>query len=386
MSLRRGTKGNDSFIASAAAEQFDGVQGYDKVIYANASFGIVIDLNNLANNTGAADGDTYTNVRSFLLTKFDDRFVGSAGRDIANGDSGNDRLEGGANNDTLTGHSGNDTLLGGTGSDAMWGGGNNDAMFGGSDNDKMWGDSGLDVISGGADDGSVAFATTSVKYYQYGAGLLIPLSQIDDAGEWVVVPKYHNISDAGQLTSLGRAEGDAIFVITNGYNSARNWNAQPDGKGQPIDLGPHGQIDPGTSVIFNAGPAPGTLRIVGEVGRPGPKAAGSNPDSVVIKTTHHLSDVTFGDTLTGGSGADTFIFNAGDGVDCITDFEFGVDHIDLNEAWHDGNTANGEFSVRSYAGGALILFTDTSADGFVNDTAIFLSGRSPASVDGSIFI
>lgn len=36
------------------------------------------------------------------------------------------------------------------------------------------------------------------------------------------------------------------------------------------------------------------------------------------------------DMLTGGLGADTFVFNLGDGVDTITDFEDGIDLLDVS--------------------------------------------------------
>lgn len=35
------------------------------------------------------------------------------------------------------------------------------------------------------------------------------------------------------------------------------------------------------------------------------------------------------DVLKGGSGRDTFVFNRGDGADTITDFELGIDHIQI---------------------------------------------------------
>jgi Ca2+-binding RTX toxin-like protein len=385
VAVRRGTKGNDNFIAGAGNEQFDGISGYDKVIYASASAGLIIDLTDLTNNTGAAAGDTYTNIKSFLLTKHDDTFIGSNGKDVANGDNGNDFIDGRSGNDTLTGHSGNDTLYGGWGSDAIWGGGGNDTVLGGGDNDQIWGDAGTDTLTGGKDAGTLSVVTTSAQYYQYAANQFVLLSKIDDYGEWVEVPKYHAVEEAGQLTSLGRAGGDAIFVLTNGFNSARNWNAQVTG--QPVDLGPSGQINGDTSVIFNMGQlaANATVRIVGEIGRPGPVVAGYNAESIVTKTTTAIS-MTFGDTLTGGSGADVFVFNTGDGVDRITDFQIGVDHIDLAANWFDGSALNGEVSARDYNGGTLILFTDNSADGYLDNNAIYLAGRAISSFDNAMFV
>jgi hypothetical protein len=38
-----------------------------------------------------------------------------------------------------------------------------------------------------------------------------------------------------------------------------------------------------------------------------------------------------GDVLAGGAGADTFVIGAGDGVDLVLDFEYGVDRIRLED-------------------------------------------------------
>lgn len=386
MILRRGTKGHDTFSATVEAEQFDGLGGYDRVVYAAANASVTIDISDLSKNTGFAAGDTYINIRSFGLSTHNDAFFGGAGKDVVNGDNGDDRLDGNGDNNSLTGHSGNDVMLGGAGLDALWGGGGADWAHGGSGDDQIWGDSGNDTLTGGTDAGTVSIATVNTKYYQYAPNQFVLLSKIDDFGEWVEVPKYHNVEEAGRLTSIARAEGDAIFVLTNGFNSSRNWNAQ--NTGQPVDLGPSGQISADKSVIFNMGQiaSTATVRIVGEVGRPGPQVAGYNADGVVVSSVTTLSSIKFGDVLTGGSGADTFAFAAGDGVDRITDFQIGVDRIDLNNAWFDRVASNGEYLVRDYQGGALIVFKDTSTDGFVDNTAIYLAGRTVSSITDAIFI
>ncbi len=43
-----------------------------------------------------------------------------------------------------------------------------------------------------------------------------------------------------------------------------------------------------------------------------------------------IPNETGNDTITGGAGADTFVFASGDGSDTITDFENGTDKIDLS--------------------------------------------------------
>ncbi len=535
----KGTRRPEVFFATGEAEAFDGGANYDKVTYERSAAGITINLVDLTQNTGDAEGDSYVAIESLVLTEHGDRFVGAQAKDFINGKSGNDWLEGKANDDTLLGDYGRDTLDGGEGNDGIWGGSLEDLILGGAGNDKLFGDSyndtvdggagndlmnggtgfdtasyasatagvtvglastlaqvtggagidtlalfesltgsgfddrltgnaganvvlggagndtlaggggtdtldggdGIDSISfatsatavnvtiaesgsqviggiqlvsiegvegssrsdtitgssadnifaGGADSGTVLMVATTQRFYQYAADLLIPIAQIDDIGEWVVVPKrYPGVEDAGHLVSIQRADGDAIFAVTNGFNDARDWNATLSG--MPlfvINLGPGGEIGADSTVIFNAGPGNATAlfqQASTEGGFPMPKAAGSNANGAVNVTTYALGTVTAGDVLAGGAGADTFRYSAGGGVDRITDFSKGVDHIDLDATWFDGNTANGEVVATASGGGTLIQFSDASADGVIDNSAILISSLAIGSYDGSIFV
>lgn len=389
MAIRKGTKGKDELFASNVAEAFDGVQGYDVVNYSRSIAGVTIDLVNRSANGGDAAGDTFANIDAFKLSTSNDVFLGGSGRDIANGDNGDDSLSGRGGNDALTGHSGNDTIFGGDGNDSIWGGGNNDSLYGNGGNDRIQGDSHADVISGGTDNGSFTMNAVTQQFYKYSNDILIPLHLIDDPGEWVSVPMRGAIDNASNVTSLNRANGDAIYVLTNGYDDSRDWNAIR-GNGSVLDLGPGGRIDADSSIVFNAGPGPSnsSVRFNGtSAGAPSPKVAGNNPDGIVTKTTgYSVSGLQAGDTLWGGEGADVFVFNPGDGVDRINDFLAGVDYIDVVAAWFDGIDSNGEFTVRAYGSGSLVLFTDNSVDGVVNNTAIHLVGVQTSAVDASLFI
>jgi len=391
MAVRKGTKGADVFVGQSGAEAFDGVSHYDIVTYSASIAGVRVDLSNPSTNTGDAAGDTYNNIDAFKLSQHADIFIGSTQNDVVNGDLGGDTLQGRNGNDSLSGHSGSDTLIGGEGADSAWGGGDADTVLGEAGNDKLWGDAANDLLAGGTDTGGFTTAVITEKFYQYSSTIRIALSQIDDFGEWVVVPKYHNITNSGTATALPRVDGDAMFVVTNGYNDARDWNANRGGA-VFIDLGPGGKIPANSSIVFNAGDSSGNsaVRFSGAAGAPGPKAAqGTNTDPtniVTVVTGVNLTRVTIGDTLAGGSGADTFRFANGDGVDQITDFQVGIDRIDVSNSWFDGNAANGEFSARSYSGGTLILFTDTSADGYVDNMAIHLANVQSNTVNASLFI
>lgn len=66
-----------------------------------------------------------------------DKFIGKAGNDFANGMDGNDILKGGKGSDILIGYTGNDKLYGDAGSDFL---------FGGTDRDLLWGGKGTDYF------------------------------------------------------------------------------------------------------------------------------------------------------------------------------------------------------------------------------------------------
>jgi hypothetical protein len=113
-------------------------------------------------------------------------------------------------------------------------------------------------------------------------------------------------------------------------------------------------------------------------------AASSNAAQMVPE--REISGFTAGDRLTGGAGSDIFRFAAGDGVDLITDFQKGVDRLDIDNAWFDGNSANGEWKAFDHSGGAVIVFTDNSRDGIIDNTAVKLAGYSAAQIDAAVFI
>jgi Ca2+-binding RTX toxin-like protein len=65
------------------------------------------------------------------------------------GGSGNDTLTGDAGYDTLAGGAGLDTLTGGEGVDVLYGGADGDILHGGGDDDWIYGDIGCDTLTGG---------------------------------------------------------------------------------------------------------------------------------------------------------------------------------------------------------------------------------------------
>ncbi|RXZ38982.1 calcium-binding protein [Oxalobacteraceae bacterium CAVE-383] len=181
-----GSGAADTFVASAAANKFDGGAGSDTVDY-STSTAIIVNLSALTQNTlaagtgsgGLAAGDTYTNIENikggagndlFYAGTAANAFTGGGGIDtvsyvsstngvtaslIANavgsgGDAAGDtfsgitNLTGSAQNDTLTGlAAGGSTLNGGAGSDTLNATGDNNIFIGGAGGDTMTGNGGL---------------------------------------------------------------------------------------------------------------------------------------------------------------------------------------------------------------------------------------------------
>jgi Ca2+-binding RTX toxin-like protein len=397
---------NDTIDGGAGNDSMDGGTGIDLATYATASAGVTVSLALTGvQATGGSGSDRLRNFENLAGSGLDDRLSGNAGANVISGGAGNDTLAGGGGADTLDGGEGIDSVsfaISNVGVTVTLADGGSQALGimqlvsiegveGSSRNDTITGSGADNIIAGGGDTGTVQMLPVTERFYRYSADILIPIAQIDDIGEWVVVPKRHNVENAGALTSINRADGDAILVVTNGFNDARDWNASIAGRpGFAIDLGPGGEIGADTSIIFNAGSGPVTVLFnlaSTEGGYPGPKAAGSNANGAVdIVTSYSLGTVTAGDVLAGGDGADTFVYRTGDGVDRLTDFVKGVDRIDVADTWFDGNAANGEAVATAYSGGILIQFSDTSADGVVDNAAILIDALSIGDYDTSIFV
>lgn len=148
-----GGEGNDSIFGGAGADTLTGAGGNDTL-------------------TGGEGNDLVTDSRGRNLLageNGDDTIIGGAEQDTINGGSGKDSLagngsddviNGGADDDWISGGEGNDRLYGDAGFDTLIGGGGSDTMYGGSGADvisavrglnAMYGEDGSDSITGGSD-------------------------------------------------------------------------------------------------------------------------------------------------------------------------------------------------------------------------------------------
>ena len=117
-----GGSGDDTLVGGAGEDFFFGQSGLDTASYSTATAGLTLNLVDTFQSSGDARGDFFFSVERFVLSGFDDAFLGSASADFAFGGAGNDNLQGLAGSDDLNGDLGDDVLIGGAGADTLNGG------------------------------------------------------------------------------------------------------------------------------------------------------------------------------------------------------------------------------------------------------------------------
>jgi Ca2+-binding RTX toxin-like protein len=154
-----GNGGNDSLVGGNGADSMSGGEGTDTDSYADRLAGVVVTLDNVANdgtppNNERPEGER-DNVRSdverVIGGRGNDRIIGNGAANVFSGGEGNDTLEGGGGNDVMEGGNGDDTLRGGEGNDILVGGLGRDSLFGDGGNDFLRARDRLaDILDGGA--------------------------------------------------------------------------------------------------------------------------------------------------------------------------------------------------------------------------------------------
>ncbi|WP_425041406.1 M10 family metallopeptidase C-terminal domain-containing protein [Primorskyibacter sp. S187A] len=248
-----------------------------------------------------------------------DILMGAQGDDQINGAGGNDYLEGLAGDDSLRGENGADTLEGGAGDDTLRGGAGENDLLGGAGADKLYGDDDDDSLDGGADDDLLAS----------GGGA-------DDARGGTGADTIYGNGGDDTLRGEDGADwasggsGDDLLAGNDGADTMRGSSGEDRLFGGADD-----DLLAGNSGNDLLRGSAGEDRLFG----------GSGNDT--------LEGGSGADVLNGGSGADVFVFEnisdsrQGSGSrDRITDFEVGLDKIDLSAL---GDTLS---FVQSYSGTA----------------------------------
>jgi Ca2+-binding RTX toxin-like protein len=174
-----GNDGNDLLEGRGGNDCLSGGTGVDTADYSAVAVPLFIDLDDVADDTGAGTDNVRSDVENMIGGSADDYLLGSdaanniqggGGADHVYGYGGNDTLDGGAvgsaaapntGDDYVSGGDGNDTLyasdygdctLGGNnGNDRMYAFAGNDSLLGSAGVDTCYGGDGVDTVRGGAD-------------------------------------------------------------------------------------------------------------------------------------------------------------------------------------------------------------------------------------------
>lgn len=168
-----GGDGNDTMDGGPGGDAITGGTGSDVADYTGRTAALVIDLDGVADDGEAGEGD---NVAGDV--------------DVVNGGAGNDVITGSAIQNVIDGKGGNDLLDGA---------GDNDTIFGSGGNDTLVGDVGKDSLVGGDD-------TDTADYSARTAALTIDLDDVDDDGE---AGEGDNVSSTIEIV-LGGSGNDSL--------------------------------------------------------------------------------------------------------------------------------------------------------------------------------
>ncbi len=279
-----GGLGNDYLNGGDGADTLDGGDGVDQADYGGSAAAVSINLATGVHSGGDATGDVFIAIEEIFGSAFNDTLVGSDGHDVFLGRDGNDSISCGGCTDALYGNAGDDQISGGDGNDFIMGQENNDSLAGDEGNDTLDGGEGNDELDGGVGNDSLSGGAGDDKLIG-GAG-----ADTLDGGTG------YNSADYQQSSA-------AISI-----NLATNVNTGGDAEGD---------------ILLNIGEIRGTAFndvIVGDDGTNHMVSNGGNDTLEGGKGNEHLY---------GSDGAETYVFNTGDGDDRIYYFAGGVDKIDL---------------------------------------------------------
>jgi Ca2+-binding RTX toxin-like protein len=312
---------------------------------------IVVDVNDdgrldagdlVAAFNGSIDftaGDFFATFTVLRGTTGDDTIDGSAAGDTIYGLTGNDTINGLDANDTLYGQGGGDTLDGGLGADTLYGGDGNDILKGGvgAFGDSISGNAGDDIIDGGEGDDTLS-------------------GQEDNDTLWGGAGTDTLNGGVGDDILHGQAGNDTIYG-DDGIDQLNGGIGNDTLRGGEQDDTLSGGAD--NDNLYGGG---GNDMIAGGDGDDRIYSDGGN-DTIDAGAGNDTIDGGDGDTITGGIGADTFIFTHNSSNPTlarpatVTDFAKGEDKLSLT--WSSGsvknwvfNSGNRDFGILSSTAGS----------------------------------
>lgn len=317
--LMTGGTGNDTLSGLGGADTLDGGLGADRLIGGVGDDLYVLDNIGDVAVEGVGEGvDTIrTGLATFILGANLENLVysGAQGFRATGNDLGN-QITGGAANDLIDGGLGADTLIGGLGSDTYF--------------VDQTGDVIIEGLNGGYD-----LVKTTANVY----ALSDNLETLTFTGTGGFTGTGNGLANvitggAGQDLLDGGAGADRLVggLGNDTYivDSASDAIVELAGEGYDTQITLLGSAIAATNI--EALTYGGTGNFTGYANAAGTALTGGGGNDTLVGGIG--ADVLNGgagnDVLTGGAGADTFRFeNLGSGVDRITDFQAGLDHISL---------------------------------------------------------
>ena len=342
----RAQGGDDTLVAGAGAETFDGGSGSDTVDYSASTAGVTIDLASGTAGGGFAQGDVLSAVEGVIGSDFDDVLTGSASANAIAGGAGNDIVRAAAGADTLDGGAGVDLLdyatsssgvtvnlttglaaggdaagdqisgfediLGSAQADSLTGDGGSNRLTGGAGGDVLAGLGGADVLDGGAGDDTADYSAS-------GAGVTVDLATGigaggDAAGDTLIsIEKVIGSAFADRLSGGAGADtlvagaGDDVLLGSLGVDSLTG--------GDGVDTVDYSASTPGVRIDLGSGTGVGGFAD-GDTLREIENAIGTAGDDVLVGNggANTLTGGAGADMLDGGAGADTLDGGLGDDV------------------------------------------------------------------------
>uniref|UniRef100_UPI000551E20E beta strand repeat-containing protein n=1 Tax=Herbaspirillum sp. RV1423 TaxID=1443993 RepID=UPI000551E20E len=272
-----GSAYDDMFIASAAANAFDGLAGNNTVSYAKASdsIGVLVDLVNNVGGNGFAAGDTYANIQNIIGSSNDDTFIASSVANIFDGLQGSDTVSYAYSTAGVTVNFVTGLGAGGYAAGDTYA--NMENVVGSSSDDLFVASADANTLDGGV---STAASHNRVSYASSTAAVTVDLSRTDGVG-----------------TSGGYAQGDKLSNVQDLTGSAFDDTFVASAAANNFD----GGVSTATShnrVSYANSTAAETVDLFLGVGSGGVGSL-ANGD-----TYTNMQDVT------GGSGDDTFVASA----------------------------------------------------------------------------
>ncbi|MFM2345074.1 MAG: hypothetical protein RLZZ210_1687 [Pseudomonadota bacterium] len=223
-----------------------------------------------------------------------------------------DTLYGGLVNDTLIGKGGNDTFYGGTGNDMIYADKGDDNLNGGADDDVLYGGDGNDILnSGTGNDILIGGAGADIYIFNKGDGqdrIYNEAHNTDNTGILDTIQFGKDISKSDiQVTRVGN---DLVLIVKDS-----NINNPDSVTIRDYFLGnkPNDQINNQANnqirqVVGNIIFADGSQLSIEEIKALAITGTDANDE---------LKSYAGGSNINGDTGADTYIFNKGDGQDIV---------------------------------------------------------------------